>query len=100
MKLTFATATLVLFAACAGLAPSASGVAPDLILYNAKVYTVDDAQPMADAVAIAGERILAVGGNAEVRALAGAATRSLDLQGAMVLPGFNEIGRASCRERV
>ncbi len=74
----------LLAASCASLAQGA----PDLILFNAKVYTVDDAQPAAEAVAIRGDRIMAVGGNAAVRALAGGATRSIDLQGAMVLPGF------------
>jgi predicted amidohydrolase YtcJ len=57
---------------------------------NAKVYTVDDAQPAAEAVAIRGDRIVAVGSDAAVRALAGSATRSIDLQGQMVLPGFND----------
>lgn len=75
-----------LLASCASLAPTA----PDLILYNAKVHTVDDAQPSAEAVAIAGDRIVAVGSDAAVRKLAGSNTRTLDLQGAMVLPGFND----------
>lgn len=74
-------------ASCAALAPAPM---PTLILYNAKVHTVDDAQPAAEAVAVAGDRIVAVGSNAAVRALAGAATRSIDLQGAMLLPGFND----------
>ncbi len=76
----------LLAASCASLAQGA----PDLIFFNAKVYTVDDAQPTAEAVAIRGDRIVAVGGNAVVRALAAGATRSIDLQGAMVLPGFND----------
>ena len=82
-----ALAFLILLAAsCASLAQGA----PDLILFNAKVYTADDAQPTAEAVAIRGERIVAVGGNASVRALAGGATRSIDLRGQMLLPGFND----------
>jgi len=64
--------------------------APDLVLYNANVYTVDDAQPKAEAVALRGDRIVAVGGNDAIRALAGSTTRGIDLQGAMVLPGFND----------
>ena len=87
-----ATRLATLFAAgvlasCAALAPAP---APTLILYNGKVHTVDDAHPAAEAVAIAGDRIVAVGGNAAVRALAAAGTRSIDLAGAMVLPGFND----------
>ena len=91
-----ALASLVLLAAsCASLPLFNDGASqprgsPDLILFNANVYTVDDAQPNAEAVAIRGDRIVAVGANATVRALAGSATRSVDLQGAMVLPGFND----------
>lgn len=79
---------------CAAVAAFNAGAsqprAPDLILHNAKVCTVDEARPEAQAVAIRGDRIVAVGSDAEIRALAGASTRSLDLLGAMVLPGFND----------
>ena len=64
--------------------------APDLVLLNGRVYTVDAARPWAEAVAIGGERIVAVGSSAEVRALAGARTRTIDLRGAFVSPGFND----------
>jgi predicted amidohydrolase YtcJ len=76
-----------------GLATSCATVlpqAPELVFYNANVWTVDDAQPTAEAVAIRGERIVAVGSNAAVRALAGPQTRAVDLKGATVLPGFND----------
>jgi predicted amidohydrolase YtcJ len=62
----------------------------DLILVNGRVYTLDAARPWAEAVAIGGERILAVGSTSEVRALAGPATQTLDLAGAFALPGFND----------
>jgi len=62
--------------------------APDLIYYNADILTMDAAQPHAEAIAIAGERILAVGSNADVRALARAGTVQRDLGGATVLPGL------------
>lgn len=61
---------------------------PDTILHNARVWTVDPYQPTADAVAISGNRILAVGGHDEVMATKGADTQVIDLEGAMVLPGF------------
>jgi predicted amidohydrolase YtcJ len=61
---------------------------PDLILYNANVLTIDAAQPRAQAVAIAGERFLAVGSNEDVRNLAKAGTRQLDIGGMTVVPGF------------
>jgi predicted amidohydrolase YtcJ len=61
---------------------------PDLILHNGQVITIDPRQPAAEAVAIAGDRILAVGSNADVGALAAAGTRRIDLGGSTVVPGF------------
>jgi hypothetical protein len=61
---------------------------PDLILRNGKIVTLDTAQPTAAAIAIAGERIAAVGSDAAIVALAGPGTRVIDLAGALVLPGF------------
>ena len=52
---------------------------PDLVLYNANIWTVDEAQPRAQAVAIRGGRLLAVGSNADVLPLATARTRKIDL---------------------
>lgn len=62
----------------------------DLIILNARVLTMDDDAPRAEAVAVAGKRILAVGGSATVRALGDEGTRVIDAQGATVLPGFVE----------
>jgi len=63
---------------------------PDLVLTNGKVFTSDDAQPWAQAIAIRGERILHVGKDADVRALAGPKTAVLDLGGRVVVPGIND----------
>lgn len=63
---------------------------PELILHNAKIFTVDDTQPRAQAVAISRGRFLAVGSNDDVLHLASAATKKLDLAGKTVLPGFND----------
>ncbi len=63
---------------------------PDLILHNANVFTVDDAQPRAQAVAIARGRIFAVGSDADVLNLASAWTKRVDMGGKTVLPGFND----------
>ncbi|MGX5664463.1 amidohydrolase [Rhizobium daejeonense] len=62
----------------------------DLIVHNARILTMDDESPRAEAIAIAGNRILAVGGNAEILPLAKAGARIIDAGGATVLPGFNE----------
>jgi hypothetical protein len=69
---------------------SANQIAPDLILYNGKIFTSDDAQPDAEAIAIGGERILAIGTNDEIKKLAGKKTRLIDLQNRVVTPGFND----------
>ena len=61
---------------------------PDLVLHNAKVVTVNDAFDIAEAVAVKGDRIVAVGSNEQVLSLAGSATKKLDLEGATVLPGL------------
>jgi len=60
----------------------------DLILFNGKVYTVNEQQPWAEAVAIKDGEIIAVGDLSEVKLLAGKATKHQDLKGNMLLPGF------------
>ncbi|HEY5775771.1 MAG TPA: amidohydrolase [Xanthomonadales bacterium] len=59
-----------------------------LIINNARIYTMDENLPMAEAVAIMGDRILAVGSNAELSALRGPLTRVIDATGSTVTPGF------------
>src|SRR5712692_4641820 len=61
---------------------------PELVLFNANIITVDAKQPRAQAVAIGGGRFLAVGSNDDVRGLATARTRSVNLEGKTVVPGF------------
>lgn len=61
---------------------------PDTILHHAQVVTVDPRHPRAQAVAIARDRLLAVGANDEVLALATGRTRKIDLAGKTVVPGF------------
>ena len=63
---------------------------PDLIVTNARVLTMDAANPRAEAVAIGKGMILAVGSRAGVEAMAGASTRVIDARGRTVLPGFVE----------
>jgi predicted amidohydrolase YtcJ len=63
---------------------------PEIILYNGNIWTVDEAQPRAQAVAISGGRFLVVGSNDDVLPFATARTRKLDLAFKCVLPGFND----------
>ena len=62
--------------------------APDLILMNGRVITVDRNFTVAEGVAIAGDRIMTTGNGDQLRALAGPATRIVDLKGNTVLPGL------------
>ena len=63
---------------------------PDRIFVNARIWTGDDARPEAKALAIAGDRLVAVGEDAAIRAMAGAGTDVIDLGGRRVVPGFND----------
>ncbi|MEO8678042.1 MAG: amidohydrolase [Vicinamibacterales bacterium] len=78
------SAVIVLAVAAALFQPSS----PDLVFFNGRVITVDDAFTVAEAVAITGDRITAVGTSAQVRTRAGAATRLIDLQGRALIPGL------------
>lgn len=74
---------------CAALRPArAAAQAPDLILHHGKIVTVDAEFRIAEAIAVHGERIAAVGTNADVLKLAGPTTTLVDLAGKMVLPGL------------
>ena len=64
--------------------------APDLVLINGKIFTSDGAMPYAEAIAIRGDRIVAVGKTAVIGKLAGSKTRKIDLGGRTVIPGIND----------
>jgi hypothetical protein len=69
--------------------PAAAQQAPvSLAVVNARVWTGDPRRPWADALAVRGERLAAVGSSAEVRKLAGTGARVIDAKGQMVVPGF------------
>jgi predicted amidohydrolase YtcJ len=87
MKRVLATA---MFAALVSICAAQGKPAADLIITHAKVWTVDQAQPTAEAVAALGERIVAVGSSAEVEAWRGPRTRVIDAGGKLLLPGFND----------
>lgn len=64
--------------------------AADLIISNAKIWTVDKSSPTAQAVAVLGDRIVAVGSTTEVDGWRGPRTQVIDAAGKLVLPGFND----------
>ena len=81
-----ALSTLALLLTAAPVAP----VAPERILVNAVVHTMDESRPRAEALAIGAGRIVAVGTTADMRALRGPQTEEIDLRGATVVPGLKE----------
>lgn len=78
------------FFVLAALFPVLASAQPDLIFHNAKVFTSDPGHLWAQAVAIEGSTIQAVGSDAEVLALAGPGTEVRDLDGRTVIPGLND----------
>ena len=61
---------------------------PDLVVFNAKVYTVDSGAPKAEAFAVKAGRFTAVGSTAEIRALIGKTTQTFDARQMTIVPGF------------
>ncbi|MCH7872873.1 MAG: amidohydrolase family protein [Planctomycetes bacterium] len=61
---------------------------PDQILINGNIYTLHPERPRVEALALAGDRIVAIGANAEIRALAQGTVRTINLDGRTVLPGL------------
>jgi hypothetical protein len=86
MRRVFILAGLLLFAA-ASLSSQQSPSA-DLVVLRGRVWTVDAAHPQAEALAIHGSRIIAVGSDAEITKWIGPGTKQIDAQGKSVLPGF------------
>ena len=88
MKRCFLQVVMVLGCALSTFAQTKP--AADLIIQNARVWTVDPSRPEADAVAILGDRIVAVGSSQQVDAWRGPHTRVVDAGGKRLLPGFND----------
>ncbi|HRI58990.1 MAG TPA: amidohydrolase, partial [Saprospiraceae bacterium] len=80
-------AAFAFFSACA---PNPQSPIPNLLLINGNFFTADSLHPQVTAVAIQGDRILAVGSDEEMKKLAGGKTEIIDLQGAFAMPGFIE----------
>jgi predicted amidohydrolase YtcJ len=80
----------ILAAVLAAASLAADPAKTDLVLKNAIIYTLDARRPHATAVAIRGNAIAAVGGDAELRGLIGPNTQVIDLAGATVIPGLVE----------
>lgn len=91
MRLPHLLPFLVLLVACNESAETtATHPVADLVLQNGKVLTVDETMPRADAIAVTGDRITAVGSNDDIAAYIGAGTEVIDLAGSTAIPGFIE----------
>src|SRR3989475_13024764 len=90
MTMTWKAMFIAVFAVMAGSSAMlpAQQPAPDLILTNGKIITVDDQFSLAQAVAIRGDHFVAVGNNQYINRLAGPNTRRIDLGGKAVIPGL------------
>jgi predicted amidohydrolase YtcJ len=85
-----AASCLLMGAGAAAAAQQPRTAYPDVILAGGKIFTADSTRPWAQAVAIAGDRIVAVGQTVDVAELAGPDTRVIPLDGRVVVPGFND----------
>jgi len=90
MKAALAATTLLFTMLTTVTQAKEPSLAPDLIIVNAAIHTMDQARPTAGAVAVLGNRIVALGSTADLRPLAGPGTRVIDAGGKLVLPGFND----------
>lgn len=90
--MSFLRTALALSLTLLAQAPSARAAEPpiDLLVLDAAVATMDPARPQASAIAVRGDRIVAVGSVEELRPMAGAKTQVMDLDGRRVVPGFIE----------
>lgn len=77
-----------LLAAALTLASMQAMAAADLVLFNGKVFTAEPGQPLAQAVAVENGKILKVGSDAQIKALADADTQRIDLGGKVLMPGM------------
>ena len=83
-----AVASALLLAGLGLGAPHAAAQTPDIVLLGGKIATVDAQSSVREALAIEGGKVLAIGTTAEIRKLAGPATRVVDLDGRTVIPGL------------
>ncbi|WP_236206355.1 amidohydrolase [Pseudomonas tohonis] len=77
-----------LLAAAVAFASMEAMAGADMVLFNGKVFTADKARPMVQALAVENGKVLAVGSDAEIKALADASTQRIDLAGKALMPGL------------
>jgi predicted amidohydrolase YtcJ len=90
LTLTFAAAVASLVLQAQGTPSAGAQSAADLLLTNGRIVTVEDEQPEAQAIAITGDRITALGSSEAMKKYAGPGTAVIDLEGHLAIPGFIE----------
>ena len=88
MKSLFTALSLLWFCLTPSFLPPADPA--DVVFVNGNVYTVNEKQPRAEAIAVKGDRIVFVGSNANAKRFQGAGTRVIDLHGETVVPGMTD----------
>jgi len=82
--------SILVFIACFGASVTAQNAPADLIITHARIYTVNDKHPWAEAMAIRGGKIVAVGTDKQIAADRGPSTKTIDARQHLVLPGFTD----------
>src|SRR5215203_944488 len=80
----------ILLTVIASTAVFAQTVQADLIVFNANLHTGVPGKPRARAIAVSGNKIVAIGTDAQINGLAGPKTRRIDAGGKTIVPGFND----------
>src|SRR5688500_14851040 len=88
--LIFAAVAFVAFRVATHAPALAQQASADLVLINGRIVTVDDARPEAQAIAVRGDTVAAIGTTAEIQKLVGSSTKVIDLKGQLAIPGFIE----------
>jgi len=88
MKSLFTALSLLWFCLTPSFLPPADPA--DVVFVNGNVYTVNEKQPRAEAIAVKGDRIVFVGSNANAKQFQGRGTRVIDLHGETVVPGMTD----------
>ena len=90
MTKTASYSALLFILLSSAIVPAQSKAAADLIITNARIWTVDPSHPTAEAVAVLGDRIAAVGSKQDVDNWRGPKTQVINADGKLLLPGFND----------
>ncbi len=88
--INYLPAVIIFFLSCNSASQSSPAETAELVINNAKVYTVNKNQPDAEALAVKDGKIIFVGNNADVKKYIGDSTEVIDAKGQFVMPGFIE----------